>query len=173
MDETLRNELGIEKRVVASEFLEVPRQTVEGLCDVITSVFREKDKPVRMLYIKGQGLIVEKMVPESQVEEGSFTPWQMVRQQAEIQIIESGSSPEAVLCQAAMLLAEKSHEVTLIISRSRDQVDSWFKIGKVDVILRVPFFEDTDTPENFLAICGSQSGKMIYQIEYAVICRMT
>jgi hypothetical protein len=143
------------------------------LCEAIVGLFKRPDKPTRILYTKGEGLLVERTVPESKVPEDSpfVTPYQMVRQHAEVEIIESGT-PAEMLCRAATAMAARDYQATMFIARSRDVVDRWFTDGRVDVILRLPFFEDTDCPEGFLVLAGSQTGVMMAQIEYAVLCRM-
>lgn len=173
MDKTTRGELKLERRVAVSESVPLNRPTVQALCEAITSLFRGRDKPIRILYTKGEGLLVEKMVPESLVpaESTFLTPYQMVRQHAEVEILES-LPPAQMLCRAAMALADKGHAPTLILSRDRDVVDRWFPEGRIDTILRLPFFEDLDCPEGYVVLAGSQTGEMLGQIEYAVMCKL-
>ena len=174
MDELTKTELGIEQRVVAAEHIKLQRSTVLGLCEAIVQAYQGQNKPVRLFYAKGEDLLIERLVPESQVQgDGQFvTAYQMVRQHAEVQILENESSPVEQLCKAAMSLAERDYEATMFVAASRAAMDKWFSIGRADLIFRIPLVEDPDCPPNFLILCGSQSGRMMSQIEYAVFCRM-
>lgn len=171
----LRKELGIERRIVVSESIELSRQSVQGLLEAITTAYRSaKSKPVRLFYEKGEKLVVERLMPESSLNKDNpfLTAYQMVRQHAEVEIIEKDLDAMATVCAAATALAEKDITATMLVSGTRDSVDKWFTYGKIDAIFRLPFLEDPDCPEGFLFFCGSQSGKMVGQIEYAVACRM-
>lgn len=174
MDE-LRNELGIERRVVISESVELPRQSVQALVETIDSVFRaSKNRPIRILYEKGEPLIVERLVPESALKTDNefLTAWQMIRQHAVVEILEGLDSPMAVVCRAATSLAEKGYTAMMLVASNRGDVDEWFSLGKIDAVFRLPFVEDPDCPDRCLIFCGSQAGTMIGNIEYAVVCRM-
>ena len=171
----LRKELGIERRIVVSETHELTRQSVQGLCEAILGAYRaSKNKPVRLFFEKGESLVVERLVPESEAQKDSafLTPYQMVRQHADIEILEMEDSAVSSVCAAASLLAEKGFTATLLVAGTRKAVDAWFPHGKIDAILRLPFLEDPDCPDGVLVFCGSQAGNMLSQIEYAIVCRM-
>jgi hypothetical protein len=173
MDKITREDLNLERRVAVSEAVPLDRPTVQALCETITQLFKDRNKPTRVLYTKGEGLLVEKTLPESQVpKDGEYvTPYQMVRQHADVEILES-MEPALMLCRATMALADKGHVPTALVSRDREAVDKWFTGGKIDVILRLPFFEDLDCPDGYVVLAGSQTGGMLGQIEYAVMCKM-
>lgn len=169
-----REELGLERRVPVTEKVPLPRQTVPALIEAIEGIFRQKEKPTRILYEKGGPLIVEKLVAESAVPEDAefITGYQMVRQFADTEILEAGN-PLEMLCQAAMRFAETDHEPSILLTRTKSKVEKWFPVGKVDKILRVPLVEDSDCPEGYLVFAGGRPGEtMLSQIEYAIFCKL-
>lgn len=135
--------------------------------------FKGVNKPFRILYTKGEPLLVERLVPESSTKESDFlTPWEMVRQHADVEIREVGDAPLVTMCKAATSLAEKGYAATMIVANDRDAVDAWFgDNGKIDAVLRLPFLEDPDCPPHSIIFCGSKTGEMVQHIEYAVLCR--
>jgi hypothetical protein len=168
-------DLGIEKKVVATEVIKLPRTTVQGLCEAIQIAFQGNNKPSRILYTKGEGLIVERMIPQSEADEASefVTPWEMIRQHAEVEVQESQETALRAICVAASKLADQGFAASMLVTSSKDEVHSWFgNNGRVDKVLRIPIIEDPDCPEKCVVICGSNTGEMVQHIEYAVICRM-
>jgi len=174
MDKNLREELGIERRITVSESVEVPRPSVQSLLEVIKQLFASPNKPIRFLYIKGEPLVVEKGVPESKLDEDNpfITAFQMVRQHAEVQIIEAEVKPLEQVCRAAIQLSEREYSPTMFVVSNREALDKWFTFGRAEHLFRIPVIEDPECPDDFLIMCGSQSGRMLSQIEYAVFCRM-
>jgi len=174
MDKDLRESLGIERRIAVSETVEIPRASVQSLLEVFKQLFTGPDKPVRLLYAKGEPLVVEKAVPESVLEEDNhyITAFQMVRQHAEVKIIEAEVTPLEQLCRAAIILSEREHDPTMLVVNNREALDKWFVFGNPSHLFRIPVVEDPECREEFVIMCGSQSGRMMSQIEYAVFCRM-
>lgn len=167
----LRNELGLERRVPVSEKVEILRPTIGGLLDTLRSLFREDDKPFRILYTKGESLVVERLLPESKIPtDGPFvTPFQMIRQYAHVDVLEGGS-PYKTVFAAAKKLSDGGFEATMIVSHSKERVARWF--DGLDGVLRLPLFEDPDCPGDIVVLCGSKTGRLVSQIEAAVVCRI-
>jgi hypothetical protein len=172
---SIRTDLGIDRRVVVSEEIPLPRETVQGLCEVIRSAFKGPDKPVRILYTKGEALVVERTVTEkkAKAEDQFLTPWEMVRQHADVEIREVAEDPLRMMCQATTSLVDKGFVPTMLVASNRAEVDSWFGADvKLDAVLRLPFLEDADCPPHSILFCGSKTGEMVQHIEHAVLCRM-
>ena len=170
MDQSLNQE----RKVLVSETLTIPRPTIQALLEVIKSAFRGEYGVSRLQYTKGEPLVVERVVPTSQTGADSpfITPYQMVRQHSEIEILEPLDTPIEAVCKAMELLAEEGHSPTYLVTLQRVAVRKWFRAGRIDHLLRLPFAEDEECPEGLLFICGSKSGPLMSQIEYAVACRM-
>jgi len=170
----MENSLSKESRVLVSERVAIPRPTIQGLFEAIRTAFSMDHGVSRLQYTKGEPLIVERIIPASSVpKDSSFvTPYQMVRQHAEIEILEPTETPIEAVCKAMDLLAEEGYSPTYLVTLQRREVRQWFQAGRIDLLLRLPFAEDGECPEGLLFVCGSQSGPLMGQIEYAVACRM-
>jgi len=164
------------KTVLATENIPIPRQTVAGLVEVLQAVFsdRTRGKPVRVLYTKGEELQVERSVTKSEFPEDPFlTPYEMIRQHAELEILEAGKDQMAMSCKAAQRIGEEGYDLKSIVCRNKEEITAWFpQEFKIQHIFRVPVYEDPDCPEGCLFFCGSRVSEMIRDIEYAVLCRM-
>tara|TARA_Y100000034_G_scaffold136006_1_gene210233 strand:- start:1374 stop:1889 length:516 start_codon:yes stop_codon:yes gene_type:complete len=164
------------KLVLTTETVPLPRQTVSGLIETLQMVFSDKaqGKPIRILYTKGEDLIVERTVSISAMPEDPFlTPYEMIRQHAEIEILETLGDPLMLCCKAAQRLGDEDKEITALVCRSKAEVSAWFPSGlQISQVFSVPLMEDSDCQEGCLFFCGSTISKMIRDIEYAVLCRM-
>jgi hypothetical protein len=170
----MEENLQLERMVLISEAIPLTRPTVQGLCEAVKVAFGGDIKPSRIQYSRGEDLIVERLVPESKAPQDSpfVTPYEYIRQHAEIEILEVSEDPFSAVCKAAMILAQKNHDATHLVTHSRLAVDEWFKLGQLEKILRLPIWEDIDCPSGLILFCGSRIGPMVGQIEYAVVCKM-
>jgi hypothetical protein len=164
------------KTVLVAETVPIPRQTVSGLIETLQAVFssRSAGKPVRVLYNKGEDLLVERMVLASDLPDNPFlTPYEMIRQHSELEILEMGGGPVVGSCKAAQRIGEEGYELKNIVCHNVREVESWFSSElQIRHVFRVPIHEDPDCPEGCIFFCGSRVSEMIRDIEYAVLCRM-
>jgi len=167
-------ELQERRRVRITEVIPISRPTVTGLIETFRTAFTGKDKPVRVLYIKGEDLIVERTVltTDSPGEDPFLTPYQMVRQHSELEIQEAAPALIAC-CRAAQEIRKQGFDLTGIVSRSPEEVNAWLPeeldLGKT---FGVEVFIDPECPEGCLFFCGSSSSPMIRDIEKSILCRM-
>lgn len=167
-------ELKETRKVRVTETLEIQRPTVTGLMETFQQAFRGRNKPVRVLYSKGEDLLVERTVTVPGEEESSLlTPYQMVRQHADLEIQEVMSSPLLACCTAAQELRKSGAPLTFIVVSSKEELQAWLpkSIDLAD-LFGVELFVDSDTPESCIFMCGSVISPMIRDIEKAICCRM-
>lgn len=163
--------------VLVSESVELSRPSREGLMETFDKVFstNKKMRITRMLYDRGEPLLVERRVPKDAVaaSEGIFTtPFEMLRNYGDIEIQESGKSASQKTVTAAQTLANSGYVATLVICQSREQIREWSKGFVVWEALRLEVFEDLDVPDGLFFLCGSRTGPMLQHIEYAVGIRV-
>jgi len=163
-----------------SESLDLPRHTVPALLEVLEGVFRSEDKPSRVLYTRGEPLLVERnvLVPE-EGEDFFLTPYEMVRQHADLEIWpESGGDRSPVLnVLHAVQSLRNNTDLTFLVCSSRRGLDGWIANGASDPIvigktLGVSVLEDPDCPPGCVFICGSRRSSMIRDVEYSIMVRM-
>ena len=169
-------ELKERRKVRVTETLEIQRPTVNGLMETFQQAFRGKNKPVRVLYSKGEDLLVERsvVIEQGESEESSLlTPYQMVRQHADLEIQESIDNSIVACCVAAQSLRKTGAPLTFIVTSNMAALREWLPDGiDLSEIFGVEVFIDTDTPESCIFMCGSVISPMIRDIEKAICCRM-
>lgn len=169
-------ELREKRRVRVTEKIPISRPTVTGLIETFQTAFRGKDKPVRVLYCKGEDLLIERAVlqdADKEEDSGFLTPYQMIRQHAELEIQEILEDPLMAACIAVQELRKSGVPLTFIVVMSMDSVRGWLP-REIDLsdLLGVEVFVDPDAPEDCVFFCGSQVSPMIRDIEKAICCRM-
>ena len=163
------------RRIRVSEVIPVPRQTVPGLMEAFQAAFSGNDKPVRILYCRGEDLQVERSVlsipPDKQ--DAFITPYQMIRQHSELEIQEIIDSPLLACCAAVQELRSQGFDMAGIVVAQEAALKSWLPDG-VDLaqLFGVELHVDPDTPEGCLFFFGSQVSGMIRDIEKSICCRM-
>jgi hypothetical protein len=142
--------------------------------ETFQAAFQGKDKPVRVLYSKGEDLIVERTVLVSDSEDGDpfLTPYQMIRQHAEIEIQEAIDNPVLACCKAAQEVRRQGFSLIGVVCRTTTEVTSWIVELDISNTFGVEIYTDPECPEGCLFFCGSLSGPMIRDFEKAILCRM-
>jgi hypothetical protein len=164
------------RRVRVSETRPIDRPTVTGLMEAFEDAFRGRDKPVRVLYTKGEDLIVERSVVSADPDpgEGSFaTPYQMVRQHADLEIQESIDSSLLACCLAVQELRRQKTPVTFVVVQDKEQLSTWLPKGvHLGELFGADLFVDPEAPDACVFFCGSLASPMIKDVEKAICCRM-
>ena len=162
-------------RVRVTESLPISRPTVNGLVEAFQDAFRGKDKPVRVLYTKGEDLLVERSVLATGGEEDAtfVTPYQMIRQHADLEIQEIVDSSLLACCIAVQELQNHRTPATFLVAQDMEQLSAWLpKNIRIERLFGVQLFIDPEAPEDCLFFCGSQISPMIKDVEKAICCRM-
>lgn len=162
------------RRVLVTEALPISRPTVTGLFETLEHAFKGKDKPVRVLYTKGEDLLIERTVLRAPDEDSSLlTPYQMVRQHAELEILSSEKDPVVQCCMASQSLQEDKAPLKFVVVWDFEALRTWLPKG-VDLgkAFGVEVYVDPDAPESCIFFCGSAISPMIRDIERAICCRM-
>lgn len=167
-------ELKETRKVRVTETLEIQRPTVTGLMETFQQAFKGRNKPVRVLYSKGEDLLVERTVTVPEEEESSLlTPYQMVRQHADLEIQEVMPLSLVACCTAVQELRKSGSPLTFIVVSDKEELQAWLPKG-IDLadLFGVELFVDSDAPESCIFMCGSVISPMIRDIEKAICCRM-
>lgn len=161
-------------RVLVTETVPISRPTVTGLLETFHIALKGRNKPVRILYTKGEDLLVERTILKEEDEETNLlTPYQMVRQHAELEIRETLDNSLLACCLSAQELRDAGHPLTFIVTSNSSALSAWLPKGVfLDTMFGVQIFFDADTPEDCLFFCGSSVSPMIRDIEKAICCRM-
>lgn len=156
------------KKYVATEKISIPRQTVQGLLEVMESVLKKKPSPQKIVYIKGEGLYVERLMSKEFIEESFLTPYQVIRQHSELLIVPNTDSLYTDLLKANIQLSDRGCSTTCIVVFDRFLLPQTLDIAKA---MQVPVYEDKDCPENCLFVCGSSVDDSIDNIECSVLLK--
>ena len=162
------------KYVTVSETVKLHRNTVEGLIETIKEVLSAKEKPIRIVYNKNEPLVVDRRIRQELSGEGILlSAYQMVRQHADIQILDAIDDPVRSVAKAAQSLSNRDVKLICIIVNNKMDAYAWFDSElQPEKMLNTSIVEDPECPENCLFLCGSKSGVSIKDIEYATLCRM-
>lgn len=163
-----------EPRVIVTETVPITRQTVQGVLEALRVAFQGEDRPTRIVYARGEDLLVERKVLASKVDRESFlTPYQMVRQHSELEIMEPMSSSLETACMAAQTLSDRKARLIYILAKNRGTVMDWIDPRfSIEEILRTAILEDPECPAKCVFFCGAVTGDLVRDIEYAVLCRL-
>lgn len=143
--------------------------------DALGSLFGRKDKPTRLLYVKGEALQVEtpKLLDAPDIEgldSGLFTPYQAIRQHCEVDVMETEASPLMAACLAVAKVRGQADVLSGVVIQSKDSLDDWLPGVKLDEIFGIPVYIDPETPEGFVFFCSSSRSTMVRDFEQAVAC---
>lgn len=167
-------ELKPRRKVVTSEAIPLPRQTVQALVSAIETLFTAKDKPTRILYQKGEDLLVEipRLITESEdgvdLDSGLLTPYQVVRQYCELEIIESRDEGVVTLCRMMETARAGGMTIAGVVIRTADSLEEWIPRINVGAAFGVPVYVDPETPRDVVFLCSSSRSTMIRDFEKAV-----
>jgi hypothetical protein len=167
-------ELKEKRKVRVTESLPILRPTVTGLMETFEAAFRGRNKPVRLLYSKGEDLLIERTVfQEEDLEDPFLTPYQMVRQHADLEIQEVIENALLACCVAVQELRDDNVPLQFIVTSSLEEMKAWIPEGiDFSKLFGVEVFVDADAPEGALFFCGSSVSPMIRDVEKAICCRM-
>ena len=168
-------ELQERRKVIVTEEIPIPRQTVTGLMETFQAAFTGKYKPTRLLYTKGGPLVVERSLLTTDIEEDDpfLTPYQMIRQHADLEIQETISNSLLACCTAMQEVRRQGFDLTCAVCRTVEEVRTWLpEEVQLDKAFGVELLSDPDCPEGCLFFCGSETSPMIRDIEKSILCRM-
>lgn len=162
------------RKVMVSEVVPLQRQTVQGLVSAIETLFAGKDKPTRILYQKGEDLQVEiPRLMDAETEElgldsGLLTPYQIVRQYCELDIIEADKSdPLHLVCSAVADLRKQGMTLAGVVVAEEAVLTDWLRNVSLTEVFGVSVYVDTQAPSNTVFLCGSSKGALIRDFERA------
>jgi hypothetical protein len=157
-----------ESRVLVGEKLDLPTQTVAGLFEVLQKVFQQKDRPIRIQYVRGEPLLVERMVSRAGASESMLSPYEMVRNHAELRVLDTAHSALEGLARAS---AELRGTLSCIVVRDVAEFVASFPPGlNPGKVLHVPIHEDSNCPADLFFVCASSTGRMLLEVDEAVAC---
>jgi hypothetical protein len=168
-------ELRRRRKIIVSEEVALPRQTVQGLMEALGALFSRKEKPTRLFYARGEALQVEtpRMLEESDLadlDSGLLTPFQMVRQHCELDIFEARESPLLTACLAAAKARKAAEQLTGVVVPDADLLEDWLPGVPIGEVFGVPVYVDPETPDGYVVFCSSSKGRMVRDFEQAVAC---
>lgn len=169
----------VEPKVQVTETVPLAGTNFASLLDQIRTIFSGTHRVTRFVYMRGEPLRVERMVPQSVADAGrdSFvTPWQYARQHSRI-MIEDGDSntPIHLLCTAITRCREEKSPARFILCRQASRANKWVfshEPFSISTVFSLPVLEDPETPDGCLIVCGSSTGDMVSDTELSVVCRM-
>jgi hypothetical protein len=164
-----------QSRVLVSEDVPLPRSTVQALVETIEAIFSRKDKPTRLLYVKGQDLAIETPTLATPtelegLESGLFTPYQFIRQHCEIAILDPENTPLLTACVAAVRARKAAAILSGIVVSLPETLEDWIPGVPLDEVFGVPVYVDPEVPDGVVFFCSSSAGTLIRDFEQAVAC---
>ena len=162
-----------------TEARQIARSTVAGLLEAFQDAFRHPYKVELLVYRRGEpSFSVERLVPEASLakEDGDageafLTPFQMIRQHAELEIQEESSAPLLErICHATQSLTARGFKLTMFVCGDKMRLRRSSPSLRVEDVWQVPLHEDPDAPVDGVFVIGSKSGPHLHDIETAVLC---
>jgi hypothetical protein len=160
----------------------ISRSTVPGLIEAFQDAFRHPYKVELLVYRRGEPTFtVERLVPESAqpgkegAEDGMeqfLTPFQMIRQHAELEIQEPYGLLLEAISRAIQSLTTRGFKLTMFVCSDKALVRKMGRDLRIEDIWQVPLHEDPDAQDGGVFVVGSKTGSNIRDIETAVMCRM-
>jgi hypothetical protein len=170
----------IEPKVSVTESVPLQGTTLSALLEQLRQVFAGTHKVTRFVYTRGEPLKVERLVPLS-VADGardSFsTPFQFARQHSRIQLQERDDYDSSLhtLLRAISKCREERCPARFLVCRQESRANQWVfeeQPFSLSAALSLPVYEDPDTPEGCIVVCGSSAGDLISDTEFSVVCRL-
>lgn len=141
---------------------------MQGLLEVLETVLRKKPSPQKIVYIKGEGLYVERLIPKEFLEEGFLTPYQVIRQYSEVVLSTRSNSIHNDLLEANSRISERGCKTSCVVVFDRFNLPVSVDFSKS---LQVPLLEDKDCPEDCIFICGSSTDDSVDNIEVSILLK--
>jgi hypothetical protein len=167
-------ELKPRRKVITSEAVPLPRPTVQVLLSTIEALFAAKDKPTRILYQKGEDLLVEtpRLVAENddavELNSGLLTPYQVIRQHCELDILDGRDEGVVTLCRMMESARAGGFLVSGVVTSTPDLLEEWVPRVNVGAAFGVPVYVDPETPRDVVFLCSSSRSTMIRDFERAI-----
>ena len=166
--------------VPTTEERAIPRNNVGALIEAFRDSFAGPHKVERLVYVRGKPTFtVERLVPADSLPEAEadgsdfLTPFQMIRQHADLEIQEPIGAPLEAIGRAVQSLTSRGLKLTMFVCESKDIVRSWLgRDLRIEDIWQVPLHEDPDAHEAGVFVVGSKEGALIRDIEAAILCRV-
>jgi len=166
--------------VPTTEERAIPRNNVGVLFEAFREAFLGPHKVERLVYVRGRPTFtVERLVPADTLAEGGeglpdfLTPFQMIRQHADLEIQEPIGAPLEAISRAVQSLTSRGLKLTMFVCESKDVVRAWLgRDLRIEDIWQVPLHEDPDAHESGVFVVGSKEGVLIRDIEAAILCRL-
>jgi len=152
---------------------------VPGLFEAFRDAFQDPIKVEKLVYERGKpSFTVERLVPEATLraseDQAQFiTPFQMIRQHAELEIQEPQDSVLEAISRAVQTITTHGAKLTMFVCETKEMARA--SLGRdlrIEDIWQVPLHEDPDSHEAGIFVVGSKSGPLIRDIEFAILCRV-
>lgn len=166
-----------QRMVTVTEERPILRSTVQGLIEAFQDAFQGPTKVEKLVYERGKPTFtVERIVPEAALggdDMAQFlTPFQMIRQHAELEIQEPQGSMLEAISRAVQAITTRGAKLTMFVCETREMTRVCLgRDLRVEDIWQVPLLEDPDAHEAGIFVIGSKSGPLLRDIEVAILCR--
>jgi len=173
-----------DQMVNVTEERTIQRSTVAGLLEAFAAAFSSPYKVERLLYERGSTVFtVDRRVPAGKTGDRTaddgivalLTPFQMIRQHADLEDAESDGAESAIetVARAVQSLTSRGHKLTMFVCPNRTMVREWLEKGiRVEDVWQVPLLEDADIRGSHFFVVGSKAGPSLRDVEAAVCCQM-
>lgn len=170
----------IEAKVSVTEVVPLTGTTLSSLLEQLKTIFAGTYRVSRFVYARGESLKVERLMPVSVAQstrDQFVTPFQFARQHSRIELQENGDfdPPLTTLFRAITRCRDEKAPARFLVCRQETKANHWvFGEDKfaLSTILGLTVYDDPDTPEGCLVVCGSGSGDLISDTEFSVVCRL-
>ena len=126
---------------------------------IIKDELRKQPSPERVQYVRGEGVIVERLVPREAVVEGGelLSPFMVIRNFSRLNTLERSKSISADLFKANSMISLQFAKTTCIVVADRNSIPV---PGGLDlsIALQVPIYEDNLCDADDIFICGTSQG---------------
>lgn len=170
----------IEAKVPVTETIPLLGTNLSSLLDQLKSIFSGTYRVSRFVYSRGEPLRVERLVPVSvaHASRDQFaTPFQFARQHSRLELQERDDFDTALsmVFRAITRCRDEKSPARFLVCRQESRTNHWV-FGEAKFTLSTVFgltvYEDPDTPEGCLVVCGSSAGDLISDTEFSVVCRL-
>ena len=170
----------IEAKVPVTEVVPLVGTTLSSLLDQLKGIFAGTYRVSRFVYSRGEALRVERLVPVSVASSSRdqfATPFQFARQHSRIELQERDDFDTSLrmVFRAITRCRDEKSPARFLVCRQESRANQWvFDEAKfsLSTIFGLTVYEDPDTPEGCLVVCGSAAGDLISDTEFSVVCRL-
>lgn len=170
----------LEIKVPVTEVVPLTGTTLATLLEQLKVIFSGTYRVSRFVYSRGEPLKVERLVPvsvASAARDQFATPFQFARQHSRIELQERDDfdTSLSMLFRAITRCREEKAPARFLVCRQESRANQWvFEDAKfsLSTVFGLTVYEDPDTPEGCLVVCGSAIGDLISDTEFSVVCRL-